>query len=160
MKGQPRKEVWTKPTAKCLTVSVITYLQHGAGKKQQKKNPHLCACPCFSFLPFLCHIAQSLERVKGGQMGRGGRGLRGGRKGNLTVQSLWCGILGKERDTTHFQYKDQAAASIYSTASAVFSSLDTIPEIISQTPAVNRVTKCIPHKSTSLCKWPVFLLCI
>jgi len=56
--------------------------------------------------------------------------------------------------------EQQAAASIYSTANAVFSSLDAVPEIASQSPAVNIVTKCIHHKSTSLCKWPLFLLCM
>lgn len=59
-------------------------------------------------------------------MGRGKRSWRRSREGNSTIQSLCCGILAKKMDTTHFQDEDQAAASVYSTASDVFNFLDAI----------------------------------
>jgi len=126
--------------------------------KKPTKGTLTCVLSCFSLLPFPCHLAQSLERVKGSQIGGGQRAWRRGGKVNSTTQSLPCGILAKKRDTTHFWDEDQAAASVYSTASAVFSSLDATAETVSQTPAVNIAAKCTPHKSTSECKCPGFLL--
>lgn len=110
----------------------------------------------FLFCAILPRALNVLKEAKWEEVKEHGEGV-----GKGIAPSSPCDVvyLPKKWDTTHFQDEDQAAASIYSTASAVFSSLDAIPEIVSQTPAVNIVTKCIPHKSTSKCKWPCFLLC-
>lgn len=111
---------------------------------------------CLSLFSAVLPRALNKKEAKREERKEHGEGLERGRALSSPCDVVY---LPKKRNTTHFQDEDQAAAIIYSTASAVFNSLDAIPEIISQTPAVNIVTKCIPHKSTSKCKWPCFLLC-
>lgn len=95
------------------------------------KGTLTCVGSCFSHSPFLCHSAHALNVSKEAEWEEGKERGEGGEK--AIAPSSPCDVLPlpKKRDTTHFQDKDQAAASVYSAASAAFSSLDAIPEIIS-----------------------------
>lgn len=85
-------------------------------------SPIVLSC---AILPTALNVSKEAKWEEGKEHGEGAE--------KAIAPSSPCDVLPlpKKRDTTHFQDKDQAAASVYSAASAAFSSLDAIPEIIS-----------------------------